>query len=333
MHPFMKIYFLLCFISVSVMRAQAPKMGSDEPSLKDLKKHQLLLKDNSNLYFYDADSTTLFYYTLVPKEPLKGLLIILPSTGELAEDVISSNKKLIKLAYDKGIMSLIPSINYNLCLDDTALNFLNTVFADATDRYKPPLKKIIIGGFSLGGMNAIRYTELAYEDSSKVRIKPIAVYAVDSPLDLETLYDTFIRTVEKNVSDAAVMEAKSYLDKMNTQFGGSPEQYPQQYVHYSMYSRNQPQGGNARYLKFIPIRIYSDPDINWYLKNRQADFYDMNALSQAAMINQLHRMGNDHAEFINALGKGYRPNGMRHPHSWSILEPVDCMNWIMKCLK
>lgn len=58
----------------------------------------------------------------------------------------------------------------------------------------------------------------------------------------------------------------------------------------------------------------------------------MNALDQTAMINELHQEGNDRAEFINALGKGYRPNGMRHPHSWSLVEPIDCINWIMKCI-
>jgi len=31
--------------------------------------------------------------------------------------------------------------------------------------------------------------------------------------------------------------------------------------------------------------------------------------------------------------KGYRLDGRRHPHSWSIVEPVDCINWILECLK
>jgi hypothetical protein len=100
-----------------------------------------------------------------------------------------------------------------------------------------------------------------------------------------------------------------------------------------MYSRNQLEGGNARYLKNVPVRIYSDPDIDWQMKNRHVDYYDMNALDQAAMINELNLMGNNEAEFINALGKGYRLNGMRHPHSWSLVEPEDCINWIMKHLQ
>jgi hypothetical protein len=129
-----------------------------------------------------------------------------------------------------------------------------------------------------------------------------------------------------------VNEAIGYIEKMNTQFGGPPEKFPVKYIQYSMYSRNQPEGGNAVYLKTVPVRIYSDPDIDWQMKNRHADLYDMNALDQTAMINQLSFLGNTKAEYINALGKGYRPNGMRHPHSWSIAEPVDCLAWILKCL-
>jgi hypothetical protein len=50
------------------------------------------------------------------------------------------------------------------------------------------------------------------------------------------------------------------------------------------------------------------------------------------MINKLHQLGNDRAEFMNRLGKGYRSNGMRHPHSWSLVEPAECINWIMKSI-
>jgi hypothetical protein len=69
------------------------------------------------------------------------------------------------------------------------------------------------------------------------------------------------------------------------------------------------------------------------MKNKHRDYYDMNAPDQTAMILQLNLMGNDKAEFINALGKGYRLGGIRHPHSWSIIEPTGFITWIMKCLE
>jgi hypothetical protein len=71
-----------------------------------------------------------------------------------------------------------------------------------------------------------------------------------------------------------------------------------------MYSRTEKDGGNTKYLKNTLVRNYSDPDIDWQMKNRHRDYYDMNAPDQTAMIVLLNEMGNYRAEFINAIGKG-----------------------------
>ena len=191
---------------------------------------------------------------------------------------------------------------------------------------------IIIGGFSLGGMNAIRYVELSKENPNSTSINPVAVYGIDPPLDLARIYYSFKRIKELNFSEVAVNEAKDYLAKLNKQFGGSPKEVPNIYSKNSMYSKKKKGGGNAKFLMDTPIRIYSDPDIDWHLKERHTDLYDINALDQTAMINELRISGNKDAEFINALGKGYRLNGMRHPHSWSLAEPNELMDWIIEKL-
>jgi hypothetical protein len=61
--------------------------------------------------------------------------------------------------------------------------------------------------------------------------------------------------------------------------------------------------------------------------------YELNALDQTAMITALQQMGNTQAEFINAFGKGYRIEGFRHPHSWSIIDPEELLQWINGQLK
>ncbi|MCX6265899.1 MAG: hypothetical protein NTW16_00875 [Bacteroidetes bacterium] len=241
--------------------------------------------------------------------------------------------KLTELAFYNHLLMIIPSINYNPCLNAVTLNFLNAAFNDMLKKYNPPQEKIIIAGFSLGGMNAIRYTEMALENNSTTAIKPKAVYAVDPPLDYAQGYCTALRSIEKNFSAISINEAKDGIRKLNSQFGGAPDKFPEKYIQYSPYSRSEKNGGNAAILKIIPVRIYCDPDINWWMKNRRMDYYDMNALNQTAMINQLNILGNEKAEFINALGKGYRIEGTRHPHSWSIVDADDCINWIKKCLQ
>ncbi len=77
-------------------------------------------------------------------------------------------------------MVIIPSINNNLFINTPALNFINNTITDAIKKYKLPSQKFIFGGFSLGGMTALRYTELSEEDKTKTIVHPLAAYAIDS---------------------------------------------------------------------------------------------------------------------------------------------------------
>jgi hypothetical protein len=311
-------------------------LGSDTLAInfiEEFEKNTIAIVDSKDIYVSDGDSKELFYYALSPKNSIEGVLILFPPTWQSTENVIIHNMELIKKAEAKNLLLIVPSINYNLCLGATTMTFLNTAFEDMLQKYNPPKEKIVLGGFSLGGMNAIRYTEMAYENDSATAIKPAAVYGVDPPLDLARLYASFKNTIEKNFSQPAINEANVYIEKLNHQFGGPPNEFPDKYVQHSMYSKSKKDGGNAKFLSTVPVRIYSDPDIDWYLKNRHMDMYNMNALDQTAMICLLNLMGNNDAEYINALGKGYRLNGTRQPHSWSLVEPGECISWISNCLK
>jgi len=327
------INILILLISVSAFGQAASEINPNEILKKNLEKNKIDTIDKTYLYVNDGTSNELFYYALKPKGEVKGTLILLPPTAQNVVDVINNNTKLSELAFEKGILLIIPSINYNLYLDETTMEFLNTTFIKAISKYHAPKDKIVIGGFSLGGMNAIRYIELSKENPDLTSIHPVAVYGIDPPLDWARIYYSFQRIIDLNFSEVAVNEATEYLAKLNKQFGGSPKEFPNVYSKHSMYSKTAKDGGNTKFLIDTPIRIYSDPDIDWHLKERQTDFYDINALDQTAMINGLRILGNENAEFINALGKGYRPNGMRHPHSWSIAEPNELMDWIIDTLK
>jgi hypothetical protein len=293
----------------------------------------LPLEDKSFLYINDEQSDELFYSVLSPTELIKGTLVLLPPAGQAVEQVIEENTELLQKASKENLLVVIPSINFNLVVDEVAIRFLNSVFDDLLTRFKVPEDKFVIGGFSLGGINAIRYTEYSQASPDTARIHPVAVFGVDPPLDLARLYGSFEHTIKKNFSEVAMQEARVYLQKMNARFGGSPEEQAAVYIQYSAYSKNAPQGGNSKYLKETPIRIYADLDTDWYLNERQVDLYDVNALDQTAMINKLNQMGNNNAEFINALGKGYRANGSRHPHSWSLIDPQDFIDWVLGCFE
>lgn len=319
----------LCILFLSC--TSTPRSGEDP--LSEIQKITLPLKDATVMYINDQRSDELFYSVLAPPKVIEGALVLLPPTGQSVDQVVKHNVDLLKKAYQQNLLVLIPSINFNLVVDNVAIQFLNQVFDDLLTRFKVPEDKFVIGGFSLGGINAIRYTEYAQASPDTARIHPIAVFGVDPPLDLSRLYGSFERAIERNFSEVAMQEARIYLQKMNARFGGSPAEQPAIYVQYSAYSHNAEKGGNAQHLNKIPVRIYADLDVDWHLVERQVDLYDINALDQTAMINQLQQLGNDSAEFINALGKGYRMDGRRHPHSWSLVEPQELIDWARSCFR
>ncbi len=66
---------------------------------------------------------------------------------------------------------------------------------------------------------------------------------------------------------------------------------------------------------------------------RCEDLSDLNATDFSTMINTLRLLGNENAEFIATTGKGYRIDGRRHPHSWSVLDSEDTADWIEKMIE
>lgn len=295
--------------------------------LANLTKHIIFTDDSANDYVNDNNSREIYYQAIVPKAP-KGVLVLLPSTWESTGHMLSSNRQLCKLAFDNHLAVLVPSINQRLALKSRSLDILNTAFSHAIKTYNLPKDKFVMGGFSMGGLFSLRYGEIANMDSTLTVVKPRAIFSVDGPVDLANLYRNFRNKYNGNPHS----EAWYGMRELRAAMGGVPDSAMAGYITNSAFSLSEKNGGNARYLKNTPVRIYGDVDVNWWMDNRNVDMYDMNALDQSAMILRLRNMGNTRAEFINAYKKGYRLEGNRHPHSWSIVDAADCMIWILKCL-
>jgi len=297
--------------------------------LKQLYKQIVSETDSDDIYVGDNGEKQLYYHALIPEKMISGALVLMPGTWETTEHCISSTKELCELAYRNNIAVLIFSINQRLTMTDKIISLMNKMFSDAIKRYQIPAHKIVIGGWSMGGLFSLRYSEFAFQDSLKTIIRPAGVFSCDGPCDLENIYAYFQRKLNKNPEAGEPLYG---IREMETYCGGNPEQAKDRYVYYSCYSHSRPDGGNAQYLKSIPVRIYDDVDPNWWIENRNVDMYDMNALDQTAMILLLKEMGNSRAEFINAFGKGIRIEGNRHPHSWSIVEANNCLSWVLNCI-
>jgi pimeloyl-ACP methyl ester carboxylesterase len=281
---------------------------------------------------YGKDSAILFYEKLVPKGKPEGVLVILPGGGESVEEV-KKQISLHKLAVQNNLLVLLPCINWGTSTREPENKFLDTMFQQVIDQYRVPKDKFVLGGFSNGGMISLTYAEKANREKGSTVIIPKAVFGVDPPLDYAHLWNHCVKDIERNVSEVAVTESKWIMASYTKDFGGSPEDFRENYVKYSIYSYNEKDGGNAKYLLNTPVLLYTEPDIMWQMKNRSRDYYDLNCVDIAAMINFLNLKGNKDAELVVTNNKGKRLNGNRHPHSWSIMDSEQCMNWILKQLK
>ena len=254
------------------------------------------------------------YFVVEPQGEIKGAIILLPG-GSLAPESIFPETKLHNVAYLHNI--LVVAMSYGkttIYLTDGVLQAMNTVLTDVMERYGVPKNKFVIGGYSAGGITtSLCYTIHCRQFPETAVIEPQTVFTADSPVDIAEVWYTLNRELEKKFSDAAMTEAQYFLPTIEKDMGGTPESNPESYIEHSPFSLRAKNGGNAKYLLGIPVRLHHDPDIAWQLKNRRRSYFDMNEPMASALINWLLLNGNEKAEFVVSDRPGIRSNGVTSP--------------------
>jgi hypothetical protein len=283
------------------------------------------------VYLNTKDSTSNLYIVLYPpKLPYKGFAFLIPGMFQKANDVLVQTE-LPGYAAQQGILTIIPTFKTGISSFgfDTATqaSFLE-LLEHVTTAYKLKGLNFYVGGFSIGGTCAIKYAELAFANNYPV--KPSAVFAIDAPLDFERMYNGMLREIKfPNSSEDLVAESNYVLKRVMKEFGGSPSENLPEYHKKSPYSFNDTTQHSIKPLVSLPIRLYTEPDILWWI-NEGVDYSLMNSFDFAAMTNELKRMGNKKVELMITTNKGYRkPDNTRHPHSWSIVDPKDIVQWML----
>ncbi|GAB3221835.1 alpha/beta hydrolase [Spirosoma arcticum] len=277
------------------------------------------------------DSAVNYYMTVMPVGPPKGLLVLLPGYGELPEYVYTETD-LPKEAARQGLVTVIATLQQgfqSFYVDDISQQTLGDVIQDVQTTYKLTGKKLYIGGFSLGGSGAVRYAERAAASANLPR--PNAVFSIDPPLDFVRMYDSMQKVKRQSKADVAVNEATFFTERMRQEFGGEPSSHLKEYLAKSPYCHSDTNRRNPNLLENTPIRLISEPDIEWQMTERNRDLYDMNTLDCVALITYLRAGGNTKAVYVQTSGKGYRKQQkVRNPHSWSIADPKATVAWLLR---
>jgi len=282
--------------------------------------------------YLDKNDKTKNYYTIIypTKLPYKGFLCLIPGFGETA-DQISQQTTLHQLAAQNGILTIIPTLNDGVLsfgIDTASQQSLINILDHASSKLKLSALRFFIGGFSIGGSAAIKYAETAV--AKNLRIKPSLIFAIDPPLDFERFYYSAKRDVRLSVNSAPSQENVYMIKRIEEIMDGTPISAIENYYSISPYSFNDQSQQAIKKLVNIPLRIYSEPDVNWWINERGSDFSAMNVLDCSAMINELNRLGNAKAQLITTTNKGFRkPENRRHPHSWSIVNNDELIAWLL----
>lgn len=306
----MQRFFIFCaFLLILSLKGQG----------QEIEKIPLGTKEDGNNY----------YLVVKPlSASVKGVLVLLPGFGQSAESIFPETR-LHQLSYLNEVLLVSLSVGEKIHADQQVVEKLNRVLKDVQQRFSLEQSTFVLGGFSAGGTLALRYTELCKEKPAQFPIQPQGVFTVDSPVDLVAIYQYFNREIKKNFSIVGVNEAVYVKNHMDRELGELDSHMENYIAHSPFYTAKE--NGNERFLKDVAVRVYHDIDIQWSLKNRRRSFFDNNELEASELINRLLLLGNERAEFMVGK-KGYRSNGERHPHSWSIVDEEELIKWMKKLM-
>ncbi|MBP6430770.1 MAG: hypothetical protein KA319_03305 [Ferruginibacter sp.] len=282
------------------------------------------------VYLNAKDTTTNMYIAVVPEnKQVKSLMVLLDGFWNSPKDVLL-HTDIPKHASQNGILTIIPLLKTGATYfgsDSTSQQSLKEIITLAVDKYKLVGKDLYIGGFSIGGTCAVKYAELSVQNNYPIKTK--AVFAIDPPLDWERYYHGAKRMVRLSNPSNIYGEVLFMIDRIQKEMNGTPETALENYYNQSPYSFSDTTQRAIKHLINTPIMIISEPDIQWWLKERSYDYSYNNIFDHAAMINELQRLGNNKAVLVTTTNKGYRkPNNARHPHSWSIADPKQLIKWL-----
>ncbi|MEW5675449.1 hypothetical protein ABGT15_03975 [Flavobacterium enshiense] len=265
-------------------------------------------------------------FELIKVQNQKGVLILFPGYGHVSDDT-KNEFKVVDTAVKNDVSVLLMSFNQHVFLRDDEKLALTNDLLSIFEKNNLDYKNIYIGGFSSGGNVSLLLSD--YLVKTKNKIQPKGVFIGDSPVDLLQIYKNSEKNVAKNFSEETVEESKWIIQDFNSKLG-SPKDSLHNFENFSPFTHITGNIQNVNALKNTKIRFYTEPDVTWWKKDSDNDYEDMNACSIEKFSKEMKKQGFSNIELIQTKNKGYRANGDRHPHSWSIIDVQDLMKWMLQ---
>jgi hypothetical protein len=267
------------------------------------------------------------HYELYKPAEHNSLLILFPCLPCDAENT-RQEFDIDEQAAEAGIAVLRMNYNMRLWMEEEEKIELTELLEEVIVLHGLNTSSIVIGGFSGGGNVSLLMAD--YLKARDSNIAPKGLFVVDSPIDLLALYKAAHKSIAKDFSKNAVAEANWIVNAFDAEFGVGDSSIAN-YEQHSPYISTSHSLFNLSHLQEVSVRFYTEPDTLWWRENRQTAYEDMNAcyLSELS-ADMADNYGPQSVALITTEDKGYRSNGERHPHSWSIVDKSELISWVAR---
>jgi len=262
-------------------------------------------------------------YELHKNNASKALLILFPGGGGNAKQT-QQEFKIADIAKQKGISILFMNYARKLWMETEDCKSLAQHIQDIITAHQLNTNNIYIGGMSIGGNVTLSLAQyLLLQNTFDIK----GAFVVDPPLDLHALYQSSIKDIKRNdFSEERLAEPKWIINYFEEVFG-KEDSLLQNIQRVSPFTSKTKHIDNISNLKHIDLRLYTEPDKQWWKINRDTDFESTNAYSIQQLYSILSQDNWNNAQLIETQNKGYRADGTRHPHSWSIIDVNILTDW------
>lgn len=267
---------------------------------------------------------------LPDSEPVATIIMLSGSALDTSRDI--DEYAIIKPAIENNIAVLMVSTGkvIEFLFTDDDIQIIDKIVGATLEKHQLIDKPKFLVGMSLGGTMALRYTEFALLNKSGFGFQPDAIAICDAPLDMVRMWHEQQQAIINNYHPNAVGEARWVLHHMEKKLGGSPGECIEKYIEYSPFVYSDEKRSKIELFKNIPIRMYHEPDIRWWIKNRGKDYNTINSIDLAGFYNYLIQAGSMETELITSYNKrkGFKKGSS--PHSWTIVDNNELVSWFLK---
>lgn len=266
-------------------------------------------------------------YNLYKPINTQGVLLLFGGFPEDAEG-IENEFQITDLANEKNVAVAYLNFNCKLWLEEDEKEQLALSLQELFTSNNLPSDNIYIGGLSSGGNMALLISNYLSQ-KSEYNLNPAGVFIVDSPVDLAALYRIAESNIKRKFSEASVGESTFIFNYFHDQLG-NPNDTIALYEKYAAFTYETKDFQNLKDLKKTKIRFYTEPDKVWWKENMGVDYEQMNAFHIERLSDFLSSQDFENVQFIATENKGFRADGTKNPHSWSIIDKEDLLKWMLK---